>query len=875
MLTAKQDIQYPYDLDEIKATLTRNCLWPEALAKYPQLQEALSKPGQHCECPFHGGEDKDGFRIFKDALTPSPEKPQIAICNTCGAFTPIDLILKLEGKPVIDLPIIKMLADVAGITANDTTVTPVAHIVKKAPAKEDASPPAINKYFHVYQKGLAKVATGSPAARYLEHRGIGDAVGKFTKALRQHGGDTFYHSKLTLEGVKCPALVALIRNLAGDVIGVQRIYLDNHGRKLKVVHDTKEDRLYLEEDGGVLTEHEKRLDCKKLLTKKKEAGALSGGSVQFGKPGLVLFIAEGIETATAVAIATEQITWSAVQTAMMGKMEVPDSVQTVVIFADKDANEAGRKAAEKLAERLTRDGKEVSILYPPMAIADGQKGVDWLDAYNEFGKDCLIKSVENLPGPYRCEVADTPPTKADKKPVMPTDSRPHSVRYPPELVVPECEHLSREEAVERLNRHFVHIVQNGKNYVIRTGRDQKDNKMAELFKLDEFKNLLLKWPKVFIGFDTNGNKKMANANKVWLEHKDANVSYSGLTFFPKDVDYYQGRLNTYYGFGMEPIACEEDDIRLWLDHVKNIICSGNQEHFDYLMNWCAHMVQVPEEKPGVAVILKAGQGTGKGTFADPLGQIIGSHYQYADSPNLLTGRFNGAMENKILVFADEAFFGSKEATDRMKAKITERYTTIERKGIDVISVPDFARIVMASNKENLVRIETDERRYLFLEVSEEHKQDLGYFKPLREQINNGYLAPRLLHYLLNRDISAFVPQDVPKTKALLEQKLDNLEPVDRFILHMLYDGAVTVDAEAWPVRLPRKDVQQSCEAWIEDRKLKVFGSLERKLGHKLTVIGVSSERVRRDGPAPYDYIFPSLNDARTKFEKYIGAEIDW
>ena len=41
-----------------------------------------------------------------------------------------------------------------------------------------------------------------------------------------------------------------------------------------------------------------------------------------------------------------------------------------------------------------------------------------------------------------------------------------------------------------------------------------------------------------------------------------------------------------------------------------VICNGNRDHFDYLFRFIAHMLQKPEEKPDVAIIMIGGQGTG-------------------------------------------------------------------------------------------------------------------------------------------------------------------------------------------------------------------------------------------------------------------------
>jgi hypothetical protein len=40
------------------------------------------------------------------------------------------------------------------------------------------------------------------------------------------------------------------------------------------------------------------------------------------------------------------------------------------------------------------------------------------------------------------------------------------------------------------------------------------------------------------------------------------------------------------------------------DHILDVIADGDREKSEYILDWCAHMVQRPWEKPGVALVLK-------------------------------------------------------------------------------------------------------------------------------------------------------------------------------------------------------------------------------------------------------------------------------
>ena len=444
------------------------------------------------------------------------------------------------------------------------------------------------------------------------------------------------------------------------------------------------------------------------------------------------------------------------------------------------------------------------------------------------------------------------------------------------LAAPAVKSINLHQNDTLLNKQFTFVVHDGRNYVVRTRTDELKHNVLEFFRPTDFCALLAHWPKVITGYRKDDSAILKPAGKSWLESRGKNFRANGITFVP-DINHDDpSKLNTYYGFGVDPIPCESGDIILWLQHVRDIICNGNEDHYQYVLNWLAHMIQQPDKKPGVAIIMKAGQGTGKGAFMDPLGQIMGSHYLYADNPALMTGRFNSLCQHKLLLFADEAFFGSKAASDRLKAKVTEKYASIEHKGIDPIVTRDYSRVVMAGNKANMVQIDNDDRRYLYLAVSHDRQQDLEYFQPLWEQIDSGQLAPRLLYYLQHRDISDFIPQAVPKTDELMEEKLDHLAPVELWALHILRTGRIEPSMIShWPQTVDSHRMTVLCEDWLLLHSLKVFGYVEHRLGRFLKKLGFLKDRQRVNGTLTHIFHVPPIDTARHKFDQWIHGSISW
>ena len=64
----------------------------------------------------------------------------------------------------------------------------------------------------------------------------------------------------------------------------------------------------------------------------------------------------------------------------------------------------------------------------------------------------------------------------------------------------------------------------------------------------------------------------------------------------------------------------------------------------------AHIIQKPDEKPSVAIVMKSVPGTGKGTTVKPLLQILGQYAAHINRGRTYLGRFNSILANKLLVF---------------------------------------------------------------------------------------------------------------------------------------------------------------------------------------------------------------------------------
>lgn len=270
--------------------------------------------------------------------------------------------------------------------------------------------------------------------------------------------------------------------------------------------------------------------------------------------------------------------------------------------------------------------------------------------------------------------------------------------------------------------------------------------------------------------DADGKVEKLSPFFVWMRSSQRR-EYDGVVFEPRGAE------KSYYNLYGGPILKPADgDCTLLLQHIREVICSGDEAVYGYVLGWCAHLVQKPWELPGVAIALRSGQGTGKGSFVRALGMIWGKrHFRHVANVEHLLGRFNAHLENAILVYCDEAYWaGDKHHVSALKAMITETTRIIERKGVNAMEVNNLTRLIIATNNRWAVPAELDDRRFLVLEVSDARVGQHDYFEALHRELESGGAAA-FLRFLLAYDIEDFLPHKVPKTTALLEAKFHGME----------------------------------------------------------------------------------------------------
>ena len=358
----------------------------------------------------------------------------------------------------------------------------------------------------------------------------------------------------------------------------------------------------------------------------------------------------------------------------------------------------------------------------------------------------------------------------------------------------------------------------------------------------------------------------------------------------------------YKNIAFSPLPQPIDTLNLWIgstmtakqgswvtvmQFLRDVICSGDQKAYEYLICYIAHAIQKPEEKPGIMVVLLGGEGIGKGTLEQILRKIFEATTLLVSDVNSVVGRFNACLERAYIVFMDEAVFkGDVRLTERLKSFVTSKHIQIEEKHQPERSIESFHRFFSASNAKHFAQIDSDNRRMFYLKVSEKFKGNSKYWDRLYAAMDNGEVEA-MVYNLIQLDLTSFDIRNRPESSELLMQKIESLPHFERFWFNCLWDGETysisayykELHKEEWRLGgfWPTKEMLDSYLATAKSAQ-RYQSVTSKNISDTLEKICPSAKRGRKSesGSRSWGYDLPPIQVARIEFENYLGgSKLSW
>lgn len=264
-------------------------------------------------------------------------------------------------------------------------------------------------------------------------------------------------------------------------------------------------------------------------------------------------------------------------------------------------------------------------------------------------------------------------------------------------------------------------------------------------------------------------KKYHSFLKMWTTSSKCRVAQS-FEFDPnpeKKTDSTGNTVNLFTGFHMETknnkYEYDESVIEHFFTHLMWIV-NDDKEVYEYLLNWVAHIIQMPHKKTMVMPILySATQGVGKNLFTDCLDKIFGKYYLALGDTKEFANNFNSHMQNKLLGVIDEMNMRARDLSNELKNIITRKTIWIEYKGKNKYALTDYLNYLATTNNENIIQMPKGERRHMVVHCREEKVKKREIMNML-DIINNEERHWNLYTYFKNRDITNFEPREFPMTE---------------------------------------------------------------------------------------------------------------
>ena len=363
----------PNNLDAKTVKAAAEGRWSIVYSRLAQgrLDEAITNAGRHVPCPVHG-HSVDGFRMFADW-----EQTGGGICNTCGAKADGYAILQwLMGWTFPET--VSAVAEALGIISGSYEPLPDRRPVLPAASKRrsdqqsDAEKRA--RLTQVWKEGLPLTHPAVvPLDLYFQRRRLDLGIIRKEPAFRFHPRLPFYDE--VKEWDKNTLCWRKYSRHMGDFPALLSLVFDKDRRPV-TIH-----RTFITPDGFAAPGKNK-----KVMAVPSDRKA-SGGAILWGKRSRNADVAEGIENALSVTMATSRTCLPLVSSTWMLSWEVPEGIDQVTIWGDVDENGAGQKYGKQLQTNIWEQGRPAQALFPQMQIPDGKAGVDWNDVWVHQGRN--------------------------------------------------------------------------------------------------------------------------------------------------------------------------------------------------------------------------------------------------------------------------------------------------------------------------------------------------------------------------------------------------------------------------------------------------------------------------------------------------------
>ena len=290
-----------------------------------------------------------------------------------------------------------------------------------------------------------------------------------------------------------------------------------------------------------------------------------------------------------------------------------------------------------------------------------------------------------------------------------------------------------------------------------------------------------------------------------LRHQYSKVeTYSDIVFRPywgetapcsdRVFNSFQGYRHTPFSDDVAQRVYKNDEWKFMMNHWLETMCDGNEEMFEYAMNWSAYLLKYGYRKLRTFLVFIGAQRIGKNMMWEKLfiDGVIGAQYgKVVDSLSGFQTNFNSLRLNTVFTLFNECtainMATRSRATnwDRIKALVDIKFRC-EYKGKEAFIAEDPSAYVFCSNHEHSIWMDDNDHRFVITSMDAKHQGDTEYFNRLFACVTNPKLQRAFFTFLVNRDLEHWDMADFPKTALrmkMIENKSHNV--IFKYFVHVV------------------------------------------------------------------------------------------
>ena len=176
------------------------------------------------------------------------------------------------------------------------------------------------------------------------------------------------------------------------------------------------------------------------------------------------------------------------------------------------------------------------------------------------------------------------------------------------------------------------------------------------------------------------------------------------------------------------------------------------DHKDYeqVMQFIAHMIQRPEQRPAYGLLLTSESGTGKGVLYDKvISPLLAYQSIKVNKYSRLFERFSTVLFNNLLCWLDDPPKSKHDTMQAFRGLTSDPTVTIELKGGSTFTIKTITRLILASNERTPLMLTKDDLRRWYAPRFITHKVDQRETQEFISSIINE--LARIFHEGINKN----------------------------------------------------------------------------------------------------------------------------